>query len=74
MPLPQKFGNCPFICIFSWRERLVWLGYGCINTQGKNRISYSCRTIYDNSSEATCLMLPSLLVWENVARVYNIEE
>jgi hypothetical protein len=45
MQLPQKFGNCPFICIFSWRERLVWLGYGCINTQGKNRISYSCRTV-----------------------------
>jgi hypothetical protein len=48
---PQKFGNCPFICIFSWRERLLWLGYDCITYPGKGSDLIFLQDSYDNSSE-----------------------
>jgi hypothetical protein len=41
-------------------------------TQGKDRISYSCRTVM--IIPRSCLFNAALLAWENVARVYNIED
>jgi hypothetical protein len=41
----KSLGIVRVFIFLSWREGLVWLGYGCINTQGKDRISYSCRTV-----------------------------